>query len=106
MAPRPRACRLPRRESTQRRSFRLRRRPPRRALREAPVDTLYPRCAGLDLHQETVVACVRKALGGGRCHQEVRTFRTETSGLLALAVWLTDEGATHAAMESTGVYWK
>lgn len=70
------------------------------------MDTLYPCCAGLDVHKEVVVACVRKALGGGKVHQEVRTFRTETSGLLALADWLTDEGVTHAAMESTGVYWK
>src|SRR5918912_1605028 len=67
---------------------------------------VYPGCAGLDIHKETVVACVRKALPGGQAHQEVRTFRTETSGLLALADWLTDEGVTHAAMESTGVYWK
>jgi len=69
------------------------------------VDTLYPCCAGLDIHQETVVACVR-TVTGGKAHQEVRTFRTETSGLLALADWLTDAGVTHAAMESTGVYWK
>jgi transposase len=71
-----------------------------------PVDTLYPCCAGLDIHKETVVACVRRALGGGKVQQEVRTFRTETSGLLALADWLTEAGVTHAAMESTGVYWK
>ena len=69
------------------------------------MDTLYPCCAGLDIHKETVVACVRKA-SGGKVQQEVRTFRTETSGLLALADWLTDEQVTHAAMESTGVYWK
>lgn len=70
------------------------------------MDTLHPCCAGLDIHKEVVVACVRKALSGGKVHQEVRTFRTETGGLLALADWLTDEGVTHAAMESTGVYWK
>jgi transposase len=70
------------------------------------VDTLYPCCAGLDVHKETVVACVRRALGGGKVQQEVRTFRTETGGLLALADWLTDAQVTHAAMESTGVYWK
>ena len=69
------------------------------------MDTLYPCCAGLDIHKETVVACVRKVTNG-KMHKEVRTFRTETSGLLALADWLTDEGVTHAAMESTGVYWK
>jgi len=70
------------------------------------MDTLYPCCAGLDIHKEIIVACVRKALGGGKAQQEVRTFRTETSGLVALANWLTEEGVTHAAMESTGVYWK
>jgi len=69
------------------------------------VDTLYPCCAGLDVHKETVVACVRQS-SGGQVHQEVRTFRTETSGLLALADWLTGAGVTHAALESTGVYWK
>ena len=69
------------------------------------MDTLYPCCAGLDIHKETVVACIRK-VSGGTVRKEVRTFRTETSGLLALADWLTDEGVTHAAMESTGVYWK
>jgi transposase len=70
------------------------------------VDTLYPCCAGLDVHKETVVACVRKATAGGKAHQQVRTFRTETGGLLELADWLTDEGVSHVAMESTGVYWK
>jgi transposase len=70
------------------------------------LDTLYPCCAGLDVHKETVVACVRKATAGGKARQEVRTFRTETSGLLALADWLTDEAVSHVALESTGVYWK
>ena len=69
------------------------------------MDTLYPCCAGLDIHKETVVACIRR-VRGGQAHTEVRTFRTETSGLLALADWLTDAEVTHAAMESTGVYWK
>jgi transposase len=69
------------------------------------MDMLYPCCAGLDIHKETVVACVRKVMGG-KVHKEVRTFRAETSGLLALADWLTDAQVTHAAMESTGVYWK
>jgi transposase len=69
------------------------------------MDILYPCCAGLDVHKEKVVVCLRK-LHGGSLRQEVRTFRTETNALLDLADWLTDEGATHLAMESTGVYWK
>ncbi len=69
------------------------------------MEVLYPRCAGLDVHQASVVACVRIA-SGARASQEVRTFETTTKGLLALADWLREGGCTHAAMESTGVYWK
>lgn len=69
------------------------------------MDILHPCCAGLDVHKEKVVACVRK-LQGGSVRQEVRTFRTETNALLEMADWLTDEGVTTVAMESTGVYWK
>jgi transposase len=69
------------------------------------MDIMYPCCAGLDVHKETVVACVRRVVAG-TVRQEVRTFRTETNQLLALADWLTDTGVSHVAMESTGVYWK
>jgi transposase len=69
------------------------------------MEVLYPRCAGLDVHQQTVVACARVA-SGSTVHQEVRTFGTATGDLLALADWLTAHECTHVAMESTGVYWK
>ena len=65
----------------------------------------HRRCAGLDVHSETAVACVRVA-HGSRVRQEVRTFPTTTKGLLALADWLSENECTHVAMESTGVYWK
>ena len=70
------------------------------------MDILYTCCAGLDVHKKTVVACVRRISAGGRVLKEVRTFETTTRDLLSLADWLRAEGATHAAMESTGVYWK
>jgi transposase len=70
------------------------------------MDTLYPRCAGLDVHKDSVVACVRHHDGSKRARQEVRTFATHTQALIDLADWLAAEGVTHAAMESTGVYWK
>jgi transposase len=70
------------------------------------MDTLYPHCAGLDVHKDTVVACVRHHGSGKRARQEVRTFATNTQALEDLADWLDAEGVTHAAMESTGVYWK
>jgi transposase len=69
------------------------------------MDILPPCCVGLDVHKQTVVACVRKR-PGGKVRQEVRTFSTVTNSLLDLADWLSDEGVTHAARESTGVYWK
>jgi transposase len=72
---------------------------------ETIMDIIYPRCAGLDVHKQTVVACVRIA-GHGAPIQEVRTFATTTSGLLALADWLAGFAVMHVAMEATGVYWK
>lgn len=68
------------------------------------MEVLYPRCAGLDVHKETVVACVRCV--SAPTAQEVRTFGTTTSALLALADWLESHGCTHVAMEATGIYWK
>jgi len=69
------------------------------------MQVLYPRCAGLDVHKDTVVACVRLA-GEGPATTEVRTFATTTAGLCALAEWLVACGVTHVAMEATGIYWK
>lgn len=69
------------------------------------MEVIYRRCAGLDVHKETVVACVRMA-NQGALTQEVRTFTTTTSGLLGLVDWLDVCGVEHVAMEATGVYWK
>lgn len=70
------------------------------------MDTLHPHCAGLDVHKDTVVACVRHQPPGGRAGTELRTFATHTAGLMELADWLAAEGVSHVAMESTGVYWR
>lgn len=70
------------------------------------MEPLYRCCAGLDVHKDTVVACVRRLGAGGKAREEVRTFETMTGSLLAMADWLAQEGVSHVAMESTGVYWK
>jgi transposase len=70
------------------------------------MEILHPRCAGLDVHKQTVVVCVRCHGERGPVRQETRTFGTMTVQLLELADWLVEQGVTHAAMESTGVYWK
>ena len=72
------------------------------------MKTMFTRVAGLDVHKETVVACARidSEVVGGKVQEEVRTFGTMTSDLLAMADWLAGLGVTHIAMESTGVFWK
>ncbi len=69
------------------------------------MQVLYPRCAGLDVHKDTVVASARLATGR-EVVVEVRTFPTTTAGLLTLSAWLAERGCTPVAMEATGVYWK
>lgn len=69
------------------------------------MEILYARCAGLDVHKDTVVACAR-VVANGHVQQVVKTFETTTRGLLTLAEWLQQQGCTHVAMEATGVYWK
>ena len=69
------------------------------------MEVMYPRCAGLDVHKETVVACVR-IVEGGEVSRSVRTFATTTASLIELGAWLEVNGCTHVAMEATGVYWK
>ncbi len=65
------------------------------------MKVVYERCAGLDVHKKTVVACVRMEE-----RQATRTFGSMTEDLLALSDWLLGQGVTHVAMESTGEYWK
>src|ERR1041385_2846149 len=70
------------------------------------IAVVYPRCCGLDVHKQTVVACRIIPGADGQPVREVRTFGTMTEDLLALADWLAEAAVTHVAMESTGVYWK
>lgn len=66
----------------------------------------YERCCGLDVHKETVVACLIVPGARGKAVKETRTYRTMTGELQAMAAWLQEKGCTRVAMESTGVYWK
>ena len=68
------------------------------------MEVMHRRVAGLDVHKETVVACVR-VMAGRRPTRECRTLTTTTQGLLELLAWLTARRVTHVAMEATGVYW-
>ena len=70
------------------------------------MELLIARCAGLDVHQATVVATVRVPDEQGGRLIVTESFGTMTADLLALRDWLQAYGVTHVAMESTGVYWK
>ena len=70
------------------------------------MEILYPRCAGLDVHKETVAVCVLTPGPGVEPNREIREFKTTTGELRRLRDWLRENGVSHAAMESTGVYWK
>ncbi len=68
------------------------------------MDVLYERVAGLDVHKDMVVACVRM-LVDGKTKRECRTFAATTEQLVELRAWLEECRCTHVAMEATGVYW-
>jgi transposase len=70
------------------------------------VDVVHGCCCGVDIHKDTVVACLLTSGERGAVQKEVRTFGTMTDDVLALGDWLAEAGCTHVAMESTGVYWK
>lgn len=70
------------------------------------MDRLVERCAGLDVHKDSVTACVRTPGEAGEREQHTHTFGTTTVELLALRDWLASFGVTLVGMESTGVYWK
>jgi len=70
------------------------------------MEVMHPCCCGLDVHKDSVVACVRRSNANGVVEEPVRTFLTTTAGLLELGDWLVERQVTIAAMESTGVYWK
>jgi len=70
------------------------------------LDAILERCAGLDVHQDNIVACLLFGPLDKRPSKEIVTFGTTTKELLRLKDWLEDQQCTHVAMESTGVYWK
>lgn len=70
------------------------------------MEVIHRHCAGLDVHKASIVACARHLEAEGEVKKRIRTFGTTTAELLKLSDWLAEEGITHVAMESTGVFWK
>ncbi|MHB0978686.1 MAG: IS110 family RNA-guided transposase [Thermoleophilia bacterium] len=69
------------------------------------MESIIPRCCGIDVHKAQLTACVRLSVGG-EVVELVESFGTTTPDLLALRDYLKAQAVTHVAMESTGVYWK
>lgn len=63
-------------------------------------------CCGLDVHRDSVVACMLKGPNNQRPEETLKTFSSLPDGLKKLREWLEEENCRHAAMESTGVYWQ
>lgn len=70
------------------------------------MDVIYRSVCGLDVHKKTVVACRRRVQAGGKVEKAIKTFATTTTALGTLVAWMAEWQVSHAAMESTGVYWK
>ena len=70
------------------------------------MNIVYERCACLDVHKRTVIACVIVPDANGKRHKECQTFSTMPADLLRMREWLTTSRVTHISMESTGVFWK
>ena len=70
------------------------------------MDIVFPYCAGLDVHKQSVMVCAHWRDADGAKHKETRRFGTFTRDLLQLSDWLAAHKVTDVAMESTGVYWK
>lgn len=69
------------------------------------MEVMHKICAGMDVHKDSVVVCVR-SMKGSKVDREVRTFGTKTSELLELGDWLEERCCEIAVIEATGVYWK
>ena len=70
------------------------------------MDVIHTHCAGLDVHKKTVVVTIIVLDSKGQLIKKTHSFETVTASLLALSDWLIEHSITHAAMESTGEYWK
>src|SRR5215472_6333539 len=78
----------------------------RQAQKGTCMRIVYQRCCGMDVHKDSITACVLLLDEGGEFRGESRRFGTMTRPLKEMAAWLASEGVEAIAMEATGVYWK
>jgi transposase len=71
------------------------------------MEDILEYCCGLDIHKETILACLLKGpIGEGlKPSSEVKEFGTQLKDLVNLRKWLETHNCQYVAMESTGIYW-
>lgn len=77
-----------------------------KAIASDSISMLYPVCCGMDVHKDTIVACLRTVGEKGEKLEEIREFSGFTDDLLSMRQWLLDNDCPIVAMESTGIYWR
>lgn len=70
------------------------------------VSVMHPICCGLDVHKESISACLLVSAADGRKSSELRQFNTFTRDLRSLRDWLLENDCPIVAIESTGIYWR
>jgi len=72
------------------------------------MEAILECCCGLDIHKESIVACLLKGpiTEGLKPGSEIREFGTLLKDLIELRKWLDEHKCQHVAMESTGIFWQ
>ena len=70
------------------------------------IAVVLEKCAGLDVHRDSVMACLMWGPAQGEAQWEIRRFGTTVPELMQLKQWLQHNGCHDVAMESTGAYWE
>jgi transposase len=70
------------------------------------IPAVIERCAGIDIGKKLIVACVMTGAAQAEGEAETREYGATVAERKRLREWLREQGCTHAAIESTGVYWK
>jgi transposase len=65
---------------------------------------LLERCAGLNVHKKTVIACIMIGFGK-KVKKEIKTFGPMTDDLKEPGTWLKKNNVQKIVAESTGIYW-
>jgi transposase len=70
------------------------------------LEVVNPKCCGIDVHKESLSACLLYTDGEGREQTEIKEYRTFTDDLYRFRDWLIERKCPIAVMESTGIYWR